>query len=712
MYKRMVNSLLAAVLLLTLISPAMAASDQIPSSLIVDGEEFYPAVCLFENENYYRVRDIAALLSGTASEFDVDYDPNTDTVLLETGSSYACLDSDLSAVDGVGYGVESPQTIQIDGRAVSLTARNVDGSNYIRLRDLSELLQFSVAWNDTVGIPEISTLKARAEDCITVFFTTDVHGNIDGDLSYAEIAEMKDTIEEAGEQVLLLDAGDHLQGTVYGKLDEGETLVQLMNAAGYDASAVGNHEFDYGTSRFLELTEQAEYPYLSCNFYELSDRGRGEKVLADLTCFDLDGLKIAVVGVSTPESLSQSRPTNFQNSDGVQVYDFTAGEELYSDVQAALDEANEIADFVIVLGHLGNEENSGENMSASVIQNTHGADVWIDGHSHDLVEKSYVENDRGDPVLVAQAGTAFGEIGMLTISYDGTADVCMISSYNDSDDEVRDLQNAWLEEVDRLQGETIAESEIEFRISDSEEDENGNHQRMVRSGETNLGDLTADALYWYFNTVDDTDCDAAFINGGDIRSDIDAGAWNGKTCGTVHPFGNTCCVVKMTGESILKALDFSTAFVGISEFGGYLQTAGLMFDLDASIEGTAVINENGTHVPGELSGRVSNVRIYCKETASWEPLDPEQTYNVAGIDFNLLQGGDGYNMFDDIVIVREKEIEDCQCLSAYLQAFEDSDHNGIANISSAACPLAAWENYSIDYESWQGAGRVRRIDME
>ena len=253
---------------------------------------------------------------------------------------------------------------------------------------------------------------------LTIIYTNDVHTYIDESLSYADVSAIKKEYEDAGENVLLVDAGDHIQGTAYGSLDSGKTIIDLMNAADYDLATLGNHEFDYGMNRTMEVIEEADFPYVSCNFYSLE---RKENVLDSYEMFDIDGNKVAFVGITTPESFTKSTPAYFMNEDRTEyIYDILGGEDgqlLYDTVQTAIDEAyEEGADYVIALGHLGIDPSSKPWTSEEVIANTTGLDAFIDGHSHSTIPMKEVEDKEGNSVVLTQTGYYFSGIGKMTIN--------------------------------------------------------------------------------------------------------------------------------------------------------------------------------------------------------------------------------------------------------------------------------------------------------
>ena len=423
-----------------------------------------------------------------------------------------------------------------------------------------------------VGAPAASACWTGEKSEVTILYTNDVHTYIDKqapELTYAAIAALKQSYQNAGKKVLLVDAGDHVQGTAYGSMDEGASIIELMNAAGYDAATPGNHEFDYGMDRAKELMRDADFPYLSCNWVDLRTNLR---VLPEIKVFVRGGVRIAFVGITTPETFTKSTPAYFMNKAQTKyIYDILGGEDgqkLYSAVQKAVDKAKCLADVVIGLGHLGVDPSSSPWTSEEVIAHTTGFDAFIDGHSHTVMENKQVADASGRLVTLTQTGSYFANVGEMTIAPDGTISTRLVSTYDQEDPAVAAEQAAWVNTVDDMLGEKIAVADTKFYITDP-----ATGKRRIRSGETNLGDFVADGIYTYFNEVEQLHCDIAIMNGGGIRSDEDAGYWTFKTCKQVSPFGNVACLMSVTGKQIQDALEFAARFAGAEgkENGGFLQ---------------------------------------------------------------------------------------------------------------------------------------------
>ncbi len=570
---------------------------------------------------------------------------------------------------------------------------------------IARLLSFflCISLSLTAMAADTGTQTENSDAVVTILYTNDIHTYIDQDLTYSTVAAYRDTLKN----VLLVDAGDHIQGTAYGGMDNGETIIEIMNAAGYDLATLGNHEFDYGMEGALNAIEWADFPYVSCNFYHEENGVVGENVLDSYQVFEINGVKIAFVGITTPDSFSKSTPKYFRDEDGNFIYGIaggTDGEELYSYVQEAIDEAEKEADYVIALGHLGVDASSSPWTSEEVIANTSGLDAFIDGHSHTTMEAEYVTDESGNEVLLTQTGYYFSALGEMTITADGTITTELLTAEDlediTPDDEVQTIEQGWIDEIDEILGEKIVETDITFTVND----EDG--ERIIRKAETNLGDFNADAYYWYINEADGVGCDIAIMNGGGIRATVEAGDWTYLTCKTVNPFGIVLCVVEVSGQDILDALEFGARYTPTVENGGFLQVAGLTYEVDTSVDNTVQEDENGTWVEGPTTYRVQNVKVYNQETGEYEALDLEKTYSVAGTNYTLRNCGDGFDMFSDAVLVRDYIVEDYLALAAYAQAFADTDGNGYGNLSTANSPLSDYEGYLLDYEDASGSGRI------
>ncbi len=502
------------------------------------------------------------------------------------------------------------------------------------------------------------------EKNLVILFTSDVHCGVDQNWGYAGLAAVKQYYEKDN-YVLLVDDGDAIQGEPIGTMTKGEAVINIMNAVGYDIAIPGNHEFDYGMERFLELTTKANFPYISCNFNK-----EGELVFPPYIIKEYDGVKIAFVGITTPETLRSSTPSYFRDENGTFIYGFMqdeTGEKAYAALQKAVDDARaEGAAYVIVMAHLGNEAEAAPWMYSDVIAHTNGINVVLDGHSHDY-DQVIMQNKDGSDVLRVAVGTKLDTIGVLTISKEG-AIVAETLSWDKklpaAAPELFALENAGTEAVTTEKGvldeklnEVVAKTAVDLVIYDpTAVTEEGKPIRIVRRSETNLGDLCADAY------LDQSgEADIAFVNGGGIRVSVNAGDLTLNNILLVHPFGNSLTVIEVSGQQILDALEWSVHSLP-GEFGGFNQVAGLTFEYDATIESPCVENDDKMfdHVDESKPRRVRNVMV------GGEPLDPEKTYKLASTDYQLLNNGDGYTMYDGCKVIQESVKLDNQVLIDYI----------------------------------------------
>ena len=561
------------------------------------------------------------------------------------------------------------------------------------------------------AVPQASAGFLTGKDAaVTILYTNDVHTYIDNKspkLTYAAIAAMKQGYVDEGKPVLLVDAGDHIQGTAYGSMDDGATIIELMNEAGYDIATLGNHEFDYGMARAKAIIKEADFPYVSCNWVDLRT---GLRVLPAVKLFPAGGKWIAFVGITTPESFTKSTPAYFMNAKQTKyIYDILGGDDgrkLYDAVQKAIDKAKTLgADIIIGLGHLGVDPSSSPWTSEEVIANTTGFDAFIDGHSHTVMENKQVYDAAGKAVTLTQTGSYLANVGKMTITEDGAITTELISTADVSDAAVAATAEAWINDVDAMLGEQIATTDINFYINDP-----ATGKRRIRTGETNLGDFVADGIYTYFNEIEQLDCDIAMMNGGGIRTDVDAGKWTFKTCKQVSPFGNVACLMSVTGKQIQDALEFGARFVGLEgkENGGFLHVAGATYEIHTDIPNTVLTDDKNVWV-GSATGtpRVQNVRIYNKKTGAYEPLDLNRTYALAGMNYTLRNLGDGFAMFDGAELIKDYVSEDYLVMSTYAMIFDAV--NDMPVLSSANSPLASYPGYLLNYENPYGAGRIQVV---
>ena len=495
---------------------------------------------------------------------------------------------------------------------------------------------------------------------IYILCTADIHCGVDQGFGYAGLKQILDSLRTRGCDVILVDDGDHVQGELIGTVSKGEAIMPIMNALGYEIAIPGNHEFDYGIDEFIKYTELADFPYISCNFTK-----NGEPVFAPYLIKEAGGKRFAFVGVTTPETLTSVSPKTFQDKDGNYVYGFMQGDgsQLYQAVQDAVDAAvAEGVDYVYLMAHVGNEEDSAPYNCMDIIANTTGIDVVLDGHSHDL-DQMVLKNRDGKEIPRIACGYKFSGIGYSHIkAEDGSADTgiwvwensesvpALFNIHNEVSDDISSAQA----EIEEKTKQVIARTDVSLTINDpKQKDEKGVPVRMVRNRETNMGDFCADAVRIR------TGADIGVVNGGGVRADIGKGDITYGDIISVHPFGNKNVVIEVTGRQIEDALEWSCRSVPDEE-GGFLQVSGMSFKVDTSVKSGCTVDENGmmTGIKGER--RVSDIMIGDK------PLDPDSKYTVAGNEFILMRNGNGYSSFDGATVVVEDAGLDNQLLIDYI----------------------------------------------
>ena len=496
---------------------------------------------------------------------------------------------------------------------------------------------------------------------LIILFTSDVHCGVDQGWGYAGLYDMRQKLSES-HNVLLVDVGDAIQGEPIGLLTRGEAIIDIMNVMNYDAAIPGNHEFDFGVPHFVGLTEKANFPYLSCNFNK-----EGELVFEPWLIKEIGGMKIGFVGVTTPDTLRSSIPSNFQDENGNFIYGFLSdetGEAVYNAVQQSVDAVRAAgADYVVVLGHMGNSTDYAPWMYSDVISHCSGIDAWLDGHTHDTDQVVMKDKD-GKDVVRAGCGTKLAQIGVLHITRDGKISSELFSwGSSIPAPELLQIDNAAsaavsdaVDDVNAFLAETAAVTEVDLRMSDpSIRDYADRPLRIVRIGESNLGNLVADAF------LAESGADIAFMGGGCICADITKGDITYNNILMTLPYASSYTVIEATGQQVLDMLEWSVSRLP-DAFGGFAQVAGVTFEYDSTIETPCVSDDSGMfdHVDEAKERRVRSVLVAGK------PIDPDATYKLASVEYYLLSNGDGYTMFDGAKVLQTGEKFDCEVFYDYI----------------------------------------------
>ena len=492
---------------------------------------------------------------------------------------------------------------------------------------------------------------------VVILHTNDTHCGIEENMGYAGLVWYENQMKEETPYVTLVDAGDAIQGAPVGTLSEGEYLVQIMNKAGYDFAVPGNHEFDYGMEKLLGLSARLDCGYSACNFVNLPSK---TQVFAPYRIMEYDDIQVAFVGVATPESITKSTPAYFQDQFGRYRFSFCedeTGEALYSQVQSAVDQARgEGADYVIMVGHLGDNGITEKWSSRSVIANTTGIDAAIDGHSHEVCVEN-VPNENGEMVVLTQTGTKFANIGKLTITTDGQIQASHVSAVTDAegnpakDAEMESFINGIKSQYEESLKVVLGRTDVDLMDKDPE-----TGLWAVRKAETNLGDLCADASRYMMGA------DIGFMNGGGIRAGIEAGDITYEDALSVFPYGNMICMAEVSGQKIKDALEMGVKNYP-EESGGFIHVSGLTYTVDSSVPSSVVLDEKRNFVSVDGEYRVRD--IYVGE----EPLDVNRTYTLASHNYWLKSGGDGMSMLMGCPILKDETVVDVDTITSYISEY-------------------------------------------
>lgn len=518
--------------------------------------------------------------------------------------------------------------------------------NYFkRMIALAIVLIMTLAW--------VPMSVSAADGDVIVLFTNDVHCSTD---DYAVLAAYRAELIAQGNTVVTVDAGDHIQGELIGSFTQGAAIIELMNAVGYDFAVPGNHEFDYGMDGYLSLTESAEFTYLSCNFIDLLT---GNRVFDAYEIMELGGVKVAFIGIVTPECYTKSAPAYFQDEEGNFIYSFSEN-DFYATIQTAVDSARaEGAEQVIAISHLGIDGTTDGWKSTDVIAATKGIDVVLDGHSHEMIESAVYKNNDDEDVALSSTGSKFERFGQLTLGDNGSVelelidpngiDVTMLSdSAKNAYKAVKEIDDGYKAELNYLY-EVLGTAEVELTLNDAE----GNW--VIRAQETNMGDFVADA----YRII--SGADISFVNSGGIRDSVAAGEVTRKDLFDVNPWNNEMCVIEVTGRQIMDALEHGASLYPETS-GGFLQVSGMSYEIRSDVESPVIRDEmsNFVKVDDTKERRIINVKI------AGQDIDLDGKYTLAGNYYMLKQGGDGFTMFaDSAVLEREGLPTDAEMLVEY-----------------------------------------------
>lgn len=483
---------------------------------------------------------------------------------------------------------------------------------------------------------------------IAIIYDNDVHCAVD---NYPQLAALRNTVQRQTPYVTIVSSGDFLQGDLIGAASKGGSIVSILNAIDYDVVTLGNHEFDYGMPRLLELTDSLDATVVCCNLRDV----KGDSILFEpYHIVTYGNTVIAYLGIATPATISATSPAYFQDEQGNVKYDFSEN-DFIANVQHNIDQAHhEGAQYIIALSHLGDIMEQDTNTSIALIQKTRGFDVVLDGHSHSIISDTIVRDKDGKPVLLSSTGSSLRNIGLLTLDSTGLFHAQLIPASSCATDST--IYRIVAHEKKRIlaQGSSTLATTA-FPLSDS--DAQGN--RAVRNQETTLGNLCADALRIELGT------DIVILNGGGFRAGIPAGNINANVLKRVMPFDNSCCVATMTGQQILDALEYCVSPLP-AETGNFPQVSGMKFTIDLSATPTVINDYQGLFVGVVGDRRIQNLQILNTNTQQYEPIDPQKTYTIASLSYLIQQQGSG-GMLRYATLQRDTQSSVIEILSLYLK---------------------------------------------
>lgn len=495
------------------------------------------------------------------------------------------------------------------------------------------------------GALVITASAEKNNEDVVILYENDVHCQVEG---YSKLSAMKKELSESYAHVGVVSSGDYIQGSSLGVASRGEYIIELMNAVGYDALTIGNHEFDYHLSRLDELVGLMDTKPVCCNFGRVDAEDSYYQPYSIVSYGEVD---IAYIGITTPTTVSSTSPAQFKDEDGNYIFTFHPN-DLYEVVQKNIDSAiSEGADYVIALSHIG--EGGVVYDVNELIANTEGLDVVLDGHSHSVIEGRSVTDRSGREVLLSSTGTKLEYIGKLTVSEDGiTTELIKAEDYSSTDPVVDALILAMEEDYSIIGDRKVGESLVHLITHDKD----GN--RLVRVSETNLSNLCAEAMRW------SQDADIGYINGGGLRSDIPAGDISFNDLLSVFPFNNTVVLGEIDGRTLRDMLEM--ALLEWPQECSFPHTSGITFSVNTSIPSSVVVNESEEFVGISGPYRVYDIKVMNRETGVYEPIDLDRTYTIASNKYYLVDHGSGMTMLENVKVLRNDGALDVEVLERYI----------------------------------------------
>ena len=484
---------------------------------------------------------------------------------------------------------------------------------------------------------------------IVVLYDNDVHCAVDG---YAKLVALREQFSNEGNYTTTVSCGDFVSGDIVGTVTKGEAIVSIMNRTGYDVITLGNHEFDFGLPHILSLTEALDAKTVCANFRSTAGE---ELVFSPYEIISYGDVDVAYIGLTTTATATLVSNDTFKDEEGNVLYDF-AHNNLYETTQHYVDKAiAEGADYVVALAHLGDVSQGGHINSVEMIANTRGIDILIDGHDHHEIEQRLVRNADNEDVILTSSGTKFHNIGVITLSTDGTFSSSLVptADLTTIDADVQSYTDAVKQEALKAGERVIGHTDFPISIIGPD------GKRIVRNSEANIGNLCADAIRY------GTKAEIALINGGGIRASFDTGDITVNDCFQVFSFNNTVCTASMSGQQILDALEFG-ARATPAEVGGFLQVSGIRFDIYL-VDSPVVLDDKGmcSHI-AEGERRIANVEVLDSTTGEYHPIELDRIYTVGS--FEYLVSGKGDAGVLQYATIKEGQLgQDLQMLADYIE---------------------------------------------
>ena len=510
--------------------------------------------------------------------------------------------------------------------------------------------------------------EEELSDDIIILHTNDVHCGVNDVIGYDGLNLYKKELKTKYKHVLLVDAGDNIQGGAIGLLSKGKDIINITNYLEYDVVTIGNHEFDYKAETLFNLSEIIKAGYICCNFLR---RKNHSTVFRPYKIKKVGNVSIGFIGVLTPLTLTKSYLHTLVDENGSLIYDFLTerdGHELYEAVQGYIDELRNVekVDYVIILAHVGYGGDALEQYtSPALLAHINGVDAIIDGHTHLAYNNTFPDKD-GKQIYISQTGTKLNIVGKLTIKPNGNITSELIDKIPlfegyDSDSYYTVEREGIERYVDKATNEFI-EDIIESHAHEFQEIVaftdfdlfiTTNRGRIIRFEENLLGNLVTDALKFVGNS------DIGLINAGSIRESIKKGNITFNHVLNTLPFSAKIIVKEVSGRDILDALEFSTKALPKTS-SKFLQVSGIKFKVDDSLESKVIVDEFENFVKVDGERRVYDVYINDKK------LDENKKYTISFDDF-LAEGGDGFSMFTKYNLTNDTSLVDNEAFKFYLE---------------------------------------------